>query len=585
MKQNSFASKLLALLLVCVLILSATACSTAKPESATTPTEQSQSEKAQEKENSKEVETSTEKENTQTAEFDPRSITEGVTLTIAVDDHLRIQDYKTNNITKMIEDALGVNLEFTTLASADYLEKMNIKVMSGDTLPDIIFGTNLAGYTDSWAKEGALLELSDYYADPNLAHYLHSYEEESGYDFASMMADGDGNVYGMPLLTDTLEDTWQKIWLYKPWLDAIGMEMPKTTEEYYEVCKAVVSQDMNGNGKADEIAFTGTGLMGWFTVLMSPYIYAGDSEYRVINNGEISFAYTTEEWKEGLKYIRRFFTEGLVPDSILTQDWNQWWGEMFADEVTDFSFVWFYYNGDQEQTEKYGRDYVYITALEGPTGQKQPYYAPNSANVGAVITTNCTNPEAAFLVLDYMCSEEIGITQRYGQRGVDWDYWEEAKVENKSDYKPTFDGFDLSIIVYDDSNFWGGTEPQNASYLQRGPEILQHDIYCGQAKLSSETPSAADVVMDNYYKSYSEVMSELDKTKYLPKITLTNAETEEIASIKATLATYINEAILAFLSGDKDIDRDWDAYIEELEKIGYQKVLDMYQAAYDRAYN
>ena len=41
--------------------------------------------------------------------------------------------------------------------------------------------------------------------------------------------------------------------IYQPWLDALNLEMPETTEELYNVLVAFKTQDPNGNGEADEI--------------------------------------------------------------------------------------------------------------------------------------------------------------------------------------------------------------------------------------------------------------------------------------------------------------------------------------------
>ena len=40
----------------------------------------------------------------------------------------------------------------------------------------------------------------------------------------------------------------------------------------------------------------------------------------------------------------------------------------------------------------------------------------------------------------------------------------------------------------------------------------------------------------------------------------------------------------AFLSGEKDIDKEWNSYIKELENIGYEDYLEVLQTAYDRVH-
>ena len=98
-------------------------------------------------------------------EFDPRAICEGVTLHVAVREATRIADWENNEETKYIEDTLGVKLVFDVYPSADFSSKINAMVMAGDKLPDLIIGST-SGW-QNWAREGALLELTPYYEDPN----------------------------------------------------------------------------------------------------------------------------------------------------------------------------------------------------------------------------------------------------------------------------------------------------------------------------------------------------------------------------------------------------------------------------------
>jgi peptidyl-prolyl cis-trans isomerase B (cyclophilin B) len=40
----------------------------------------------------------------------------------------------------------------------------------------------------------------------------------------------------------------QKLWIYTPWLDALGLDMPGTTDELLYVLRAFRDRDPNGNG-------------------------------------------------------------------------------------------------------------------------------------------------------------------------------------------------------------------------------------------------------------------------------------------------------------------------------------------------
>ena len=45
----------------------------------------------------------------------------------------------------------------------------------------------------------------------------------------------------------------------------------------------------------------------------------------------------------------------------------------------------------------------------------------------------------------------------------------------------------------------------------------------------------------------------------------------------------IEETSVAFMTGAKDIDAEWDTYISDLDRVGLQDLLKMYQTAYDRS--
>jgi putative aldouronate transport system substrate-binding protein len=70
----------------------------------------------------------------------------------------------------------------------------------------------------------------------------------------------------------------------------------------------------------------------------------------------------------------------------------------------------------------------------------------------------------------------------------------------------------------------------------------------------------------------------------IPKLIFTTDESDEITEIQSNLLTYVQENIAAFLTGAKDIDADWDAYVAELDKIGLAKYLEVVQGVYDRMY-
>ena len=83
---------------------------------------------------------------------------------------------------------------------------------------------------------------------------------------------------------------------------------------------------------------------------------------------------------------------------------------------------------------------------------------------------------------------------------------------------------------------------------------------------------------DKYFP-YSDTSKKLPASLYLlPE------ESSDYARLKAQIETYAKESLVAFFTGNKNVETDWDAYVAEFEKLELPKYLELNQTAYDRQY-
>ena len=68
----------------------------------------------------------------------------------------------------------------------------------------------------------------------------------------------------------------------------------------------------------------------------------------------------------------------------------------------------------------------------------------------------------------------------------------------------------------------------------------------------------------------------------LPYLKLTDEEATKIQTIGVEVENYIEENKVAFITGRKDFDKDWDSYVSQLDSLGLQQILDVYQQVIDR---
>lgn len=111
---------------------------------------------------------------------------------------------------------------------------------------------------------------------------------------------------------------------------------------------------------------------------------------------------------------------------------------------------------------------------------------------------------------------------------------------------------------------------------------------------ASERLSEPRATEEEYYDSskirtrlYDNVVSayvghEAPDDMIIPPLYIPEENVEEIGILETALDTYMKESRVAFITGRLDIHGpDWDAYLEEVQKIGVERYLELYQAAYD----
>lgn len=107
----------------------------------------------------------------------------------------------------------------------------------------------------------------------------------------------------------------------KKWLDNLGLEVPETLDDLYNVLKAFKEQDANGNGDPnDEIPISGA--KGLSMDLLNPFGITDVNGKRMLvaEDGTLSYYPITEQYKEGLKWLNKLYQEGIIDAEAFTQD-------------------------------------------------------------------------------------------------------------------------------------------------------------------------------------------------------------------------------------------------------------------------
>ncbi|MGN0759983.1 MAG: hypothetical protein ACI4MU_12400, partial [Candidatus Ventricola sp.] len=298
-----------------------------------------------------------------------------------------------------------------------------------------------------------------------------------------------------------------------------------------------------------------------------------------VEDGVLSFSYTEEAWKEGLKYIKSLIDEGLIAKESLTQDRNQWITMINACQVFGICYI-----APSDFTDERKSVFESIDPMIGPEGVQFARYNPTMPASGMLITVDCQNPEAAFRLGDLLCRQDYTITNRWGAQGQDWDYFDDY-VKTLTDYdeskwSATIPGCEKLIIVYDDPTFWGSGNMQNRAWMGIGPQIRGFGVAGGRT-INADTVTTYTLHMAESYMQYPPFYPE----EYVANLMYQEEESEEISEILANLETYVALTTANWLLGNGDMDAEWDAYLKELSNIGIERAQEIAQAAYTRSHS
>jgi len=107
----------------------------------------------------------------------------------------------------------------------------------------------------------------------------------------------------------------------KDWLDNLGLSMPKTVDEFYNVLRAFTFDDPDGNGRHDTYGLAGGVNFSYLWQVFSAFgVQPGDFQ-RVGN--ELHPDYIRPEMRTALAFLSRLYSEGIMDKDTLVMNGNQ----------------------------------------------------------------------------------------------------------------------------------------------------------------------------------------------------------------------------------------------------------------------
>ena len=495
-------------------------------------------------------------------------------------------EYDDNIFTQFAVRTTGINLEITASTSADAVQRRNILLSTGD-YPEVLFYEG-AGITlpemSFYASEGIFIPLDPY--DPlSFPNIRQIHEEYPG--VRDISRGPDGMMYAIPEVADyfhTRRSNNQHLY-HQPFMlrytAQTGRGVPQTLDEFTTYLRWIRDNDANGNGNPNDevpLAFASGGLrvfIDYFVKAFMPFVFTQHHFGLAREGNRVIEQYRDPRFREALVHMAMMYNEGLIyPDSFVQPTQS-----LQALTSTDPTVLGAVLGGGGNN---FGTDYYYwarwLPVLRGPRGDQWTFdmgpWQPLRARV--VVTDKCAEPKLAVAFVDWLMNFDVFMTGYLGPQGEAWEYAQPGALNLIGG--PAMFNVLRSNGQQIHNTTWNQVFPMNRSFnniyqeqARDVPNIIRF-LETGDSALfaqMSQNPSYNEV--KNVIQGMARIPYETPVDRMIPPLpAMSDASTRRIADIDAVLQDTLNQAMVEFIVGIRNINSDaaWNAFLADLERVG-----------------
>lgn len=332
------------------------------------------------------------------------------------------------------------------------------------------------------------------------------------------------------------------------WLEELGLDMPVTIADWDNVLRVFREQKgarLNGMWGALDAMEYGFGVARTF--------------YR--DGDTIKFGPIEDNYELLLQQLNAWYADDVLDPDVFTENADSTYAKLANGEIgAIFGYTGSTFNKIFTMSEEVINGLVPapapVLSLDDPIR-----VAPETPTANQywcyVISADCKNPKLAAQFLDWIYSEDGIILSNLGVEGITFEY-----DENGVPYYTEF-----------------------VTNNPKGYSINEaKEMYCGEANRPTLIIYEASMITysNQVQKDSLDVWNDSDNTiRMLPPLSFTSEENEKVTSLMASINTYVSENRLNFIYGNRSLD-EFEAYRQDIIDMGIERVIEIYQAAYDR---
>lgn len=298
---------------------------------------------------------------------------------------------------------------FAAYTTDDSVQKKSVAIASGD-IPDfmIVNSSQLALLAKSDLINRDIGKIFDAYASDTLMEWT-----TGEGDVALESARDKGDIIAIPLVDSSIDGA-DVLWIRRDWINNLGLEMPKTMEDLYNVMVAFRDQDPDGNGQADTIGMVfhnnflstglgdGTGVFNGFGAYPEQWIDDG--------SGKLEYGVAEADAnKEALNYLAKLYQEGLIEQDFSSNDETKGTEPAAAGRAgIQYGQLW-NANWPLNATVQNDPEADWV-AIPMPTVDGRDVHPQISLKIigYVVVSKKCEHPEAVVRMLNFWCDAWSG---------------------------------------------------------------------------------------------------------------------------------------------------------------------------------
>ncbi|MHA6481002.1 extracellular solute-binding protein [Paenibacillus sp. strain BS8-2] len=454
-----------------------------------------------------------------------------------------------------LEKNSNVKINWQVISNSDWETQKSVMLASGK-MPDIIIGNMAFGDSDIVNNLNLFRPLDDY-IDQYMPNLKAAMDEMP--DMKKLSTFPDGKIYSLPARLPSRPYSSVQPVINKTWLDKLSLKTPETLDELYTVLKAFKEQDPNGNGKADEIPYSDSKDIDFN--LLSPFgITDIRGNHMVVKDGKLDYIPTSDEYKAGITWANKLFSEGLIDKETFTQDNTMLTAKR---QNPDAPLIGFTYQWTPDAVfGQWSDQYETIVPMSGPDGNKYQIGDPNGLSFRRnemLITTANKYPEVSARWADQFYTGEASIQNFWGAIGT--------SIEKYGD--GTYTLMDPPDGTSADAWYW------DSSLRDFGPKYVSPEFE-KSIKLDPATGDGLKLQLDALSKEYV--------TEPFPDVMYTIEEYAELPTLTTDIESYIRSTRAKWIT-QGGIEQEWDSYVKKLNDMGLQKLIQIYTDAFDRYKN